>query len=258
MTALVTTELRRALARRAVRLLIAIALIAIVLTAVLVYVHATDPPTGFRLVQTWDGSDDSFLLTPALLLIIGGLIGGATVTGAEWRAGTVLGLLTWEPRRHRVLAARAIAVAALAAAVSFVLLVLFVLALLPGASRGSTVGVDGPWLAALVRAMLRISAVTAASALVGACIASIGRNTAAALGAAFAYMVVIENVIRGVRPGWARWGLIETIGSAVLGHPLEATGQHMNSALTGALVLALYVAIVLAIAFADFVRRDVA
>ena len=124
MNALVATEIRRALARRAVRLLIGIALVGIALAGVLVYVHATDPPTGFRLVQTWDGTDDAFLLTPGLLLVIGALIGGATVTGAEWRAGTVLGLLTWEPRRHRVLAARALAVGVLAAAISLILLIL--------------------------------------------------------------------------------------------------------------------------------------
>jgi hypothetical protein len=39
----------------------------------------------------------------------------------------------------------------------------------------------------------------------GASIATIGRNTAAALGIAFGYLAIVENAIRGLRPSWMPW-----------------------------------------------------
>ena len=42
----------------------------------------------------------------AIFLVVGALFAGASVAGAEWRAGSMTTLLTWEPRRVRVIVGR--------------------------------------------------------------------------------------------------------------------------------------------------------
>jgi len=75
-------------------------------------------------------------------------------------------------------------------------------------ANGSTAGLDGPWWIALVAAMLRVCLFTAIGAMLGVALATIGRNTAFALVAVFAWVAILEGVIRGLKPGLARflWG----------------------------------------------------
>jgi len=79
---------------------------------------------------------------------------GASSIGAEWQARSITTLLTWEPRRARVLAAKVV-------------------------ERH--------------RHQRRVRG------------ASIGRNTAAALGVGFAYFLVVENVVGNFLAGFRRW-----------------------------------------------------
>src|SRR5439155_27264654 len=126
---------------------------------------------------------------------VGALRAGASMVGADWRAGTVGTLLTWEPRRGRVLLAKLVSVALLAAAIALVLQILFILALLPAMlGRGTTTGADAEWFRGLVAVLLRGAALVGMAAAVGAAIASLGRNTSAALGAAFGYLVVLAGI----------------------------------------------------------------
>jgi hypothetical protein len=85
-------------------------------------------------------------------------------------------------------------------------------ALLPaGLLRGTTDGIDPDWLRSLSGVGLRVAAVSVVGATMGASIATIGRNTAAALGIAFGYLAIVENAIRGLRPNWTPWLLGDNI-----------------------------------------------
>jgi ABC-type transport system involved in multi-copper enzyme maturation permease subunit len=257
MSALVYSEVQRALSRRAVRVLIGLAVFGIAITGVLVYVNAADQADPFVFADLWSGTEDSHLLGPIALLAIGGFVGGATVAGAEWRAGTMVGLLTWEARRHRVLLARLMVVTAVASAVAVLLLALFVAALVPAGARSSFGALDGGWWLSLLGLIGRGALVTGATAALGACVGSLGRNTSVALGAAFAYATVVENLLHGFRPGWARWSLIETIGTVVLGTELRDTVEPTNGPVLAAVLLVAYVAACTIAALLDFRRRDV-
>ncbi len=103
-------EIHRSLTRRAVRVLIAVAVFGCLVAGVIAMIGSNGKTLdqlrfegeGHPAVMTdwWDaGTNDGFLAIGTFLLLMGGLFGGATVAGAEWRAGTVTTLLTWEPRR---------------------------------------------------------------------------------------------------------------------------------------------------------------
>ena len=61
--------------------------------------------------------------------------------------------------------------------------------------------------------MVRTSLLTAMGAMLGVALATLGRNTAFALVVIFAWITVVEGMIRGFKPGLARflWGENMTI-----------------------------------------------
>jgi ABC-type transport system involved in multi-copper enzyme maturation permease subunit len=153
-----------------------------------------------------------------ILVVIGGLLLGASFAGAEWHAGTMTTLLTWEPRRVRVLAAKAIVSAAAVFVLMVVLLAVFAGALtLVAATRGITDHLGDHFVRSVVGTVLRVAACSSAGALVGLAIAMLARNTAAAVGIGFAYLAVIEGLIRGLRPGWQHYLLADNIAVVVTG-----------------------------------------
>src|SRR5689334_15324542 len=97
---LLVVEMRRALHRRVVWVLIGLALVGCALAGVLAFtssagrtlaeLHA-DGATHPAVLRDWwiSGGDDGAVTIASLFLLLGGVIGGATVAGAEWRAGTV-------------------------------------------------------------------------------------------------------------------------------------------------------------------------
>jgi ABC-2 type transport system permease protein len=183
---------------------------------------------------------------------------GASLVGAEWHAGTMATLLTWEARRVRVLVAKLVAAAALVFALVVALQALLGAALLPaGLWRGTTEGLDWGWFRSLSGVGLRVAAVSVAAATMGFSIATIGRNTAAALGIAFGYFAVVENAIRGLRPNWTPWLLGDNIIVVI-------TAQQQNAPLVGrspqlaANMVAYYTLALVGLAVASFRRRDIA
>ena len=132
-------EMRRALHRRLVRWMIALAVALSALAGVIVYVTSRDPVALARerthpahMASWWaGGGDDSLLLTAAMFLVVGAAICGASVAGAEWKAGTITTALTWEPARLRLHAARTASAAILAFAIGFALEVVYLAAAVP-------------------------------------------------------------------------------------------------------------------------------
>jgi len=261
---LTVVEMRRALHRRLVRWMVALALALSAAAGVIVYLSSRDPAELRRAADhpaqmaSWSvGNGDSYLLTAAVFLVVGAAICGASVAGAEWRAGTVTTALTWEPSRLRLHGARTAAAAILATVISFGLQVVFLAAALPAvALNGTTDGVDGGWWLSLVMAMLRISMITALIAVLAVSIATIGRNTSAALVAVAAWALVVERLIAGLRPQWARFMISENVATVVPWSPLTGV-DFERPPLVALLTLIAYLGAVVAAATVSFARRDV-
>ena len=128
-------------------------------------------------------------------------------------------LLTWETRRWRVFLAKTVAVLAATALFALVVLALVALAMWPAlALHGAPLRPDDPTLASLAGTAARGVALATLASGMGLAIATIGRNTAAALGAGFAYIIVFENIIGSFIERWRRWLLLGNVIVFVSGH----------------------------------------
>ncbi|MGY1772571.1 hypothetical protein [Blastococcus sp. SYSU D00813] len=128
---------------------------------------------------------------------------GATWIGAEWSTRSIVALLFWVPRRGTVMGAK-IGVLTAAAALYGALAQALWLAV-AGVLRAA-VGTDDPlpdgFWGALLQTQARAVLLTVVAALLGFGLANLVRNTGAALGTAFVYVVVVENAVRVLRPRW--------------------------------------------------------
>jgi ABC-type transport system involved in multi-copper enzyme maturation permease subunit len=189
-------------------------------------------------------------------ILLGWLL-GASLVGAEWHAGTMATLLTWEPRRVRVLLAKLIAAGALAFTLAVGLQLLLGVTLLPaGLLRGTTQGIDADWMRSLSGVGLRAAAVSLVGALIGFSIAAMSRNTAAALGVAFGYFAIVENAIRGLRPRWTPWLLGDNIAVVITNQPQNFPLVD-RSTVGAATLVACYTLTLVVVAVATFRRRDI-
>ena len=200
---------------------------------------------------------DEILAGTSVPLIIVAWVIGATAIGAEWQKGTLQTMLTWEPRRLRLIAAKIVACGVVAAAGFVVLQFLLALALWPAAVwRGTTDGADSEWLVTLAGVLARGGGVAVFAAAIGFSIAAIGRNTAAALGVGFLYISVIEGLVRGLRPQLIPWLVADNAAVFVTAEPSVVPELGRSTAESGFLLLAY--ALVLAVAAAAFFKaRDV-
>ena len=81
--------------------------------------------------------------------------------------------------------------------------------------NGSAEGTDGAWWGALLLAMVRVALITALVAVLAVSIATIGRNTSAALIALAAWALVVERLVAGLRPQLARFMISENVATVV-------------------------------------------
>ncbi|HEX9122142.1 MAG TPA: hypothetical protein VF984_02100, partial [Actinomycetota bacterium] len=217
MRALLSVELRRLAARRLVAALAVLAILGIAVTGIILAVQSgrgPDASNTFALVNV-----RNVLEGTSFLLLIGGWVVGASFVGAEWQAGSLTTLLTWEPGRIRILAAKAIACAVGLFLLALAIQALFALVLwVVAATRGTTVGANAAWVRGVAGVTLRVGVASALFGLLGLSVAMVGKNTGAAIGVAFAYLAVIEGLIRGLRPGWRPWLLGDNAGLFVVGH----------------------------------------
>ena len=264
---LLTTEMRRALHRRAVRVLIAIALVGCALAGVIAYFGSAGK-TLLELQRTedspavmtnwWVAADHVGVLSIGMFfLLLGGFFAGATVAGGEWRAGTITTTLTWEPRRLHLHGARCASGAILAFAISFALQTVFLTTFVPAvAVNGTADGVDGSFWVSLVGAMVRTSALTAAAAVLAMSLATAARNTAFAVIAMFAWVAVIEGLVRALKPAWSGWLWGETITTVASWSRLDTVDVARGPVLS-AVTLVAYLAVIVGGAAYSFQRRDV-
>jgi len=264
---LTIVEMRRALHRRLVRWMIFIALVGCTGVGIMLFITSRNPvkfahDTGHpaHMANWWiSGSDGESFLTPsAVFLVIGAVICGASVIGAEWKAGTITTMLTWVPSRLRLHGARTLSAAILSFAIGFVLEAMFLASSIPAIIvHGDTVGVDASWWGALLLAMLRISFITMLVTVLAVSVATIGRNTSAALVALATWALVIERLIAGFWPKYARFMIAENV-SIVVPWAEGRNFEFERPPIVALLTLVVYLIPVVVAATFIFARRDVA
>jgi ABC-2 type transport system permease protein len=262
-------EIRRALHRRAVRVLILLGLLGCVLAGVVAFLGSRgktlaemrfdDEGSPAIMTDWWIAQEnEGFLIMATFFLLLGGFFGGATVAGAEWRHGTVTTLLTWEPRRLRLHSARTASAAILAFVISFALQIVFLASFLPAVfTNGTTDGVNGSFWTELIIAMARTSALTAAAAMLAVALATLARNTAFAVIAVFGWMAVIENLVRSLRPSLSSWLWGENLATVMTWGQLPDV-DFTRGPVMALLTLTTYLAVLVGAAAWSFQRRDLA
>ena len=121
---------------------------------------------------------------------------GTTSGGADWSAKTMPALLFWEPRRTRVLFTKQAVVVGLALAVAVITQgAWLVIGSVVTATRGSWAGRGTDYWSQLVRLDSRLTILAMLAAAGGYALASLIRNTGAALGVTFVYLVIVETVV---------------------------------------------------------------
>jgi ABC-2 type transport system permease protein len=206
----------------------------------------------------WAPGDDNLLLIAAFPLALGAIFGGASFAGAEWKAGTVTSVLTWEPRRGRVFVARLVAAFVLATVIGFVLTALFLLAALPAVLvNGTAAGADADWWISLAAAVGRISVLVGLTAALAAGLATLARGTTFALGATFAWMAIVEPLVREWKPSAGRHLIGENLSIALTWAQLD-TANFTRSPVMASLVTAGYCGVVVLASAVLSLRRDIA
>jgi ABC-type transport system involved in multi-copper enzyme maturation permease subunit len=248
---LLASEWMRFRSRRLVRILALLAAIGILLVVVVAAV-TTHPPDELRLSDL-----PEVLHGVAFVTILIGLVIGASSVGASWQTGTITTILTWETRRIRVALSRGLVVGVGVFVLALALLSFLSLVVTIAAGvRGSTTTPPG-WLGEVVGIGVRVSIVAACASLIGGAVATIGRNTAAALGGVFVYLAVLEGVLRGFRPASARYLLGDNIVTFVVGDPMNPYRDIVLTPGRAGVVIGAYVALLVVAGLVMFRVRDV-
>src|SRR5215207_1938158 len=164
--------------------------------------------------------------------------------------------LTWEPRRIRVVLAKSAAVVVAMALLAVGVLALVTLAMAPSLGLHSApLGPGDPSWASLAGVVGRGVALTAIASGIGFAIATVGRNTAVALGAGFAYIIVLENILGSSIERWRRWLLLGNVIVFVSGDNSGGDVPGRSVAGAGAFLAAVAITL-LAGAAGSFRTRD--
>jgi hypothetical protein len=132
------------------------------------------------------------LVYTAILAMVAFVI-GASYVGAEWNSGGMMNLLLWQPRRLKVFATKLATLLGGLLAISLVLGAVWTgVFWLIGTYRGTTAGMtQGTWESLALTGARGIGLILIAGT-VGFAVASLGRHTAMALGAAIVLIVVFQ------------------------------------------------------------------
>ena len=204
------------------------------------------------------------------VILLGALL-GASLGGADWTNNTITTLLTWEPRRIKVLLTRALVVVLFAFAITIALQAVFAAVFwLGAATRGTTAFTPSGVWNDVGQTLLRTSVVATAFALIALSIAMIGRSTVASLGALVGYLILFEAVIAGFRPSIQAWlvvraGIVVVSQTPILdyrsGISYSSSGYSdpilLMSVARANVVVGVYVVALLVLALVVFRRRDV-
>jgi hypothetical protein len=192
------------------------------------------------------------------LAIVGWAL-GASLVGAEFASRSMTTLLTWESRRGRVFVAKAVAAVATMSVFAFAVLVLVALAMWPAlAFHGAPLQPDDPALTSLAGDIARGVALTALASGIGFAIATIGRNTAIALGVGFGYIIILENILGSSLERWRQWLLLGNVIVLVSGNDEGGGDIPGRTVVEAAMFLTVVTVAMLAVAAGTFRTRDLA
>jgi len=179
--------------------------------------------------------------------------------GADCVSRSFTTLLTWEPRRARLLFSRAVTCAVTTFCASLAALTLLVLALLPAAIAHGTG--DGTAYGSLAALATRSALLVAVASAIGVSCAAIGRSTTAAVIGAALYLVVIEQLLASQAPDVGRWLLVNDALSWVAASRNASNGPGGvgpgHTIATAGLLLVVGVLVMHALATFTLNRRDV-
>ena len=214
---------------------------------------------------------DGALTFAGIAAVVAALV-GATWIGAEWSTRSLVALLFWVPRRMQVMAAKLVVLVGAAALIGVVAQVGWLG--MSGILR-AFVGLDadlpeGFW-SDLLQTQARGVLLTVIAALLAFGLTNLVRNTGAALGIAFVYLVIVENLVRAIRPMWQQWllssnalGLVQNGGYTITtyGDQPDATGmvettEYYLGHLQAGVYLGLVTLVVVAIGAVLFAKRDI-
>jgi len=149
---------------------------------------------------------------------------GATWIGAEWSTRTIVALLFWVPRRLQVMGAKLVVL--IAAAALFGVLAQAAWLATAGiwqAAVGSTEPLPEDFWGTLLQTQARGVLLVVLAAVLAFGLTNVVRNTGAALGIAFVYTAIVENILRALRPHWEPWlltsnalGLVQDGGYTII------------------------------------------
>jgi hypothetical protein len=131
---------------------------------------------------------------------------GATWIGAEWSTRSIVALLFWVPRRLQVIGTKLIVL--IGAAALFGVLAEAAWLATAGiweAAVGSKEPFPEDFWSSLLQTQARGVLLVVLAAVLGFGLTNVVRNTGAALGIAFVYTAIAENLIRALRPHWEPW-----------------------------------------------------
>jgi ABC-2 type transport system permease protein len=135
---------------------------------------------------------DTVVWSSLVLGLAGWLLGGALV-GADWTSGTIATLLTWEPRRLRLLVAKLAAAGVLAFAIAIALLGMLVAGLfIVAATRGLNFAYPDFW-GLVGAACVRVAIVSSIAAVTAGALAFVSRSATFAVASLFVYLVAVEG-----------------------------------------------------------------
>jgi ABC-2 type transport system permease protein len=192
-----------------------------------------------------------------VVAIVGWALGAALV-GAEFASRSMTTMLTWETRRMRVIATKIAVAFGTVVLYAIATLGALALALLPAMTlHGAPLQAGDPSLLSIAGVVARGALLAGLASGMGFAIATLGRNTAAALGAGFAYIVVLENILGNSLRQWRRWLLL---GNAIVLVSGSSSGSDVpgRSVIGAGVFLAAVTATLLVGAAAAFRSRDLA
>ena len=154
------------------------------------------------------------------MLVLLGIVLGASLAGADWSTGTMTTLLAWEPRRVRVWVVRAAVAILVVALVTVVVQLVFAGAWFVATTVSGTTETPSGFIGDALSTGWKVAAIVAVFAFVAHAFASIGRSTIAGVGVVVGYAVIFEVFIANLSVGTLRWMLIRASTVILSGTPL--------------------------------------
>ena len=272
MIRLVIAESKRLWSRRMTRFFPAILAALFVAGIVIAFfvIDNDDDNTPDFVTDIAGGVEADEVLGPiATLLPIMAFVIGASFIGADVKTGMLEQILTWEPRRLRLLFARSVA-GFTGAAVLAMILSVFLVALLWGlaASTGTTDGTTGEFWSNVAWAVVRTGVAAGLFLLFGLGITVLVNNSVGAIVGFVIYWFIVENFLLGAfLPKVAVYLPITNAGSFASGSDVERIEgsvfgdfdvvSHHGYGTAGFILAGWTIASVAAAAIV-FTRRDVA